>query len=405
MKIAMINLGNFGSTGNIMLDLSEQCKINGMESVVCYPDSLVNRKKKICNSILIGKRIGKNIHRILGRLTGLHGLFSIVDTLLFIKKLDEFKPDIIHLHNLHNFYINFPILFKYINKNDIAVVWTLHDCWAFTGHCPYFTLVGCDKWMNGCGHCPQYREYPMTYVDQSKWLWRLKKKLFTNVKNMILVTPSYWLAGLVKESFLKKYSVKVIPNGIDLAVFKPYADVSIKDVLKSSDNDKKYIVLGVAAYWGRRKGLDVFVNLSHLLDEKYQIIMVGTNDNVDAHLPPGIISIHHTQNREELAKLYSVADVFVNPTREDNYPTVNLEAIACGTPVITFDSGGSPECIYKGCGTVIKGENIEQLAYEIMKICEDGKIYSNACLQQREKFDKQLNYKSYINIYRDIMKQ
>ena len=395
MKIVEINTGNIGSTGNIMLGIAEIAKAEGHEVLVCCPDARDNRKKAVKDQLFIGDRLSRNLHLKCAELTGLNGCFSRLATKKFLKAVDKYRPDIIHLHNLHNCYINLPMLFNYIKKHNIPVVWTLHDCWAFTGHCPYFTMVKCDKWKTGCYHCPQYRQYPASYVDRTKTMWKLKKKWFTGVQNMTIVTPSQWLADLVKKSFLDEYIVKVIHNGIDLSVFKPTEN----DFREKHGLQNKKIILGVAFGWGKRKGLDVFIELSKRLDAQYQIILVGTDDRVDKLLPSNIISIHRTQNQQELAEIYTTADLFINPTREENYPTVNMESIACGTPVLTFRTGGSPEILDDTCGSVIDCDDIDAMEREIIRICEQMPYSQEACLNKAKEFDKNEKFKEYIALY------
>lgn len=398
MKIVEINAGNFGSTGNIMLGIADIAKTAGHEVLVCFPDARDNRKKMVKNQLFIGNRLSRNLHLKCAELTGLNGYFSQLATKKFLKAVDEYKPDIIHLHNLHNCYINLPMLFNYIKKHNISVVWTLHDCWAFTGQCPYFTMAKCDKWKTGCYNCPQYRQYPASYVDRTKTMWKLKKKWFTGVQNMTIVTPSQWLADLVKESFLAEYPVKVIHNGIDLSVFQPTEN----DFREKYGLQNKKIILGVAFGWGERKGLDVFVELAKRLDcEQYQIVLVGTDDSVDKQLPTNIISIHRTQNQTELAEIYTAADLFVNPTREEVLGLVNVEALACGTPVITFKSGGSPECIDETCGGVVACDDVDKLEIEIMRICSDNPYSKEACLERAKAFDMNERFDEYIKLYEE----
>lgn len=396
MRILQINSCNFGSTGNIMLGIAQLVKKEKHKCAVCVPMSRNNCTKKVDDQIFIGNRISRNIHLKLSQITGYNGCFSYLSTKQFIKKIDEFKPDVIHLHNLHNCYINLPMLFSYIKKHNTPVVWTLHDCWAFTGHCPHFTMVKCDKWKTGCHDCPQYRQYPASYVDRTKTMWKLKKKWFTGIQNMTIVTPSQWLADLVKESYLKDYPVQVINNGIDLSVFKPIPS----NFREKYGIGNKKIVLGVAFGWGKRKGLDVFIELLKRLDhEKYQIVLVGTDDDVDKQLPESIISIHRTQNQTELAEIYTAADVFANPTREENYPTVNMESIACGTPVVTFKTGGSPEILDETCGTVVPCDDIDAMERDIIRVCETKPYGVEACVKKSASFDKNEKFKEYIDIY------
>lgn len=400
MKVLEINSVNFGSTGNIMQDLAKTARENGLDVCVSYPQSRGNSRRYKKGDITIGNCFSRNLHLKTAMLTGLNGCFSWISTKQYLSKLENSMPGLIHLHNLHNCYINLPLLFRYIKHRNIPVIWTLHDCWSFTGHCPHFTVEKCDKWKTGCHHCPSYRQYPVSFLDNSKMMYKLKKKWFTGVPNMTIVTPSQWLADLVKESYLKDYPVKVIHNGIDLDVFKPTPNNFRQ---KYGIDDGKYIVLGVAFGWGKRKGLDVFVNLAkHLDSEKYQIVLVGTDVDVEKQLPENILSIHRTQNQSELAEIYTAADLFVNPTREDNYPTVNMEALACGTPVLTFATGGSPESIDETCGTVVPCDDEEVLQREIIRICEEHPYLQDACVKRAESFDHQKKYQDYIELYRQI---
>lgn len=397
MRILQINSCNFGSTGNIMLGIAQLAKSENYECVVCVPMRRDNCTKNVENQIFIGNRISRNTHLTLSKITGYNGCFSYLSTIRFIKKIDAYKPDIIHLHNLHNCYINLPMLFSYIKKHNIPVVWTLHDCWGFTGQCPHFTMVKCDKWKTGCYDCPQYRQYPASYVDRTKTMWKLKKKWFTGVQNMTIATPSQWLADLVGQSFLKEYPVKVINNGIDLNVFKPI-ESNFRE--KFHISAEKKILLSIAFGWSKRKGLDVFVELAKRLDrEQYQIVLVGTDDSIDNQLPDSIISIHRTQNQKELAEIYTAADLFVNPTREENYPTVNMESIACGTPVLTFRTGGSAEILDETCGSVVDCEDIDAMEKEIVRICDWKPYGMEACLERAQSFDMNQRFHDYVSLY------
>lgn len=399
-SVFAINSCNFGSTGNIMLQIAQAAREDGYHAVTCCPQSRSNRRKQMENQIFIGNRFSRNIHIFLGRQTGFHGCFSILSTFFFIRKLEKEQPDIIHLHNLHSDYINLPILFRYIKKHNVKVVWTLHDCWAFTGQCPYFTIAKCDKWITGCHDCPSYQEYPASRVDRTKTMWELKKKWFTGVKNMTIVTPSQWMADLVKQSFLQEYSVRVIHNGIDLSVFKPMpSDFRQRHKIP----EDKFLLLGVAFGWGKRKGLDVFVELSKRLDsEKYQIVLVGTDDMVDKQLPENVISIHRTQNQTEMAEIYTAADLFVNPTREENYPTVNMEAIACGTPVLTFRTGGSPEIVDECTGVVVDCDDVDAMEREILFISQERPFAAEACTERAKQFSKEKRFTEYLELYQTL---
>lgn len=396
MKLVEINTCDYGSTGKIMKQIAETAEDNGHSCWIAIPKGRHNKFSNYDKTIWIGSQLSEDFHLALGRITGFQGCFSIMATLLFLKKLDEINPDIIHLHNLHNSYINLPMLFSFIKRNNIKVVWTLHDCWAFTGHCPYFTAKKCIKWKTGCYECPSYKEYPASFIDHSRWMWRKKRKWFSSINKMTIVTPSQWLKNLVKESFLRDYPVRVINNGIDLSIFNK----SHSDFRKKNDLVDKTIILGVAFDWGYRKGLDIFIELSKVINSQYQIVLVGTNDQIDKDLPENIISSHRTKNQRELAKLYSCADILLNPTREDNYPTVNMESIACGTPVITFNTGGSSEIILNDdCGRVLRTESIEEIIKTIKEVLGNQK---NSCSIYANQFDKNAKFDEYIKLYEEF---
>lgn len=396
-NVAFINLGNFGSTGKIMRGIGSSAAKKDYKTYCFFPGSK-NNYPKGKQDILMCSEFTKKINYKLASFTGFNGFFSVITSYRLLCKLNRIKPDIIHLHNIHGSYINLPLLFRYIKKHSIPIIWTLHDCWSFTGHCPHFTMVNCEKWKTGCYKCPQYRYYPKSYVDRTKTMYKLKKKWFTGVENMTLVTPSQWLADLVKQSYLKDYNVKVINNGIDLNIFKPTPS-NFREKYNLGD---KYIVLGIAFGWGKRKGLDVFIELSKCLDSnKYKIVLVGTDKNTEEQLPDNIISIHRTQNQQELAEIYTAADIFANPTREDNYPTVNMEAIACGTPVITFRTGGSPEILDDTCGVVVDCDDNQAMLLQIQRICEIKPFSKKACIKQATKFDMNDKYQEYMKLYED----
>lgn len=402
MKIVSINSLPNGSTGKIMNEIADMAEKNGFNTYCFWGSWYSEIKEKTEKRSRFGSSIENKISGAFSILTGLHNFGSIIGTISLINKINKIDPDIIHLHNLHLWTINIPLLFKYIKKHNIKTVWTLHDCWSFTGHCPHFDMIGCDKWKTGCCSCPQYKYYPKSLFDNSKYMYNLKKKWFTGIENMTIVTPSKWLAGLVKESYLGDYPVKVINNGIDLNIFKP----TESDFRKKYALENKYIVLGVAFGWGERKGLDVFCKLAKRLDgEKYKIVLVGTDDNVDKLLPENIISIHRTQNQTELAEIYTAADVFVNPTREENYPTVNMEALACGTSVVTFNTGGSPEILDKTCGDTVPKGDINSIYNEIKKICKTKPYSETSCLKRAQDFDKNKKFKEYISLYEELNEQ
>lgn len=395
MRIVQINGGAKGSTGKIMMGIAEVARAQGHEVMCASPITTTNRNAgEDCGYYRIGTFNSRRVNVALARITGFNGCFAWFETYKLLKKIDEFKPDIIHLHNLHDSYINLPMLFSYIKKHNVPTVWTLHDCWSFTGQCPYFTIAKCDRWKAGCHNCPQYKEYPASLYDNTKKMWQLKKKWFTGVKNMTIVTPSEWLAGLAKESYLKEYPIQVINNGIDLDVFKPTHSNFREQYGIPGD---KYIVLGVSFAWGYRKGLDCFAEMAEKLGDKYQIVLVGTDGEIDKNLPKNIISIHRTQNQKELAEIYSTADVFAMPTREENYPTVNMEAIACGTPVVTFDTGGSPEMLNEKVGRVVPVDDVNEMMSEIKNICTG--VGDKGRMNGLDRLSMKIKFREYITLY------
>ena len=401
MKVIEINTVNYGSTGKIAIQVAKIAEGCSHQVYVCSSGGRKNSDRSDYDKkIYIGGFVSEKLHLLLGRITGLNDCFSYFATRKFLKKIKKINPDIIHIHNLHNCYINISLLFDFIQKNNIKTVWTLHDCWAFTGKCPYFDMANCYKWKEGCYNCPQKLMYPKSFIDSAKLLYNKKKKIFGKINNLTLVTPSKWLAEHAKNSFLGKCDIRVINNGIDLSVFNPRES----DFRTKYNCEEKFIILGVAFGWGKRKGLDVFKELANKLNEKFQIVLVGTDDAVDKELPDNIISIHRTDNQIQLAEIYSAADVFVNPTREENYPTVNMEAIACGTPVITFNTGGSAEIIDDTCGISVEKNAVEEMLEKIIFVEKNRPFSKQDCLIRAEQFDSKLRYDEYVSLYEEIYK-
>lgn len=340
-RILFINSVCNGSTGTICKNLYKAAEKEGNECCIAYGRG---NPPEGFNSIKIGKQLDIYMHVLKARLFDASGFGSKHATREFIKKIDEFNPDIIHLHNIHGYYVNIEILFDYLKRHpEIKKIWTLHDCWAFTGHCAYYTYAKCNKWQTICdGRCLNRKDYPKTLISRTKVNYLRKKEIFNNLQNIILVTPSKWLKREVRLSYLNEYEILVINNGVDTTIFQP----SKSSIKEEYDIEEKKVILGVASVWDNRKGLDIFIELSKQLDMEYQIVLIGLSDKQIQQLPSNIIGISRTEDIQELAKWYSAAYVYLNPTLEDNYPTTNLEAIACGTPVITFNTGGSPESAF-----------------------------------------------------------
>lgn len=395
MKVLQINsVCGTGSTGRIAVDLYKVLESQGHECKIAYgrgdaPNGI--------NTIKIGNKIDNYWHLFKTRVFDKHGFGSRNATKKFIKKIKEYDPDIIHLHNLHGYYINIEILFDFLKNFSKPVVWTLHDCWAFTGHCSHFDYIGCDRWKEKCHSCPQKIAYPASkFFDNSKFNYEKKKELFTSIKNMTIVTPSTWLANLVKKSFLKKYDIKVINNGIDLDIFKP----TKSNFRKKYNIEEKIILLGVANIWSERKGLKYFIDLSKELRDDYKIVLVGVSKRQKKYLPNSIIAINRTDSIKELVEIYTSADVFINPTLEEVLGMTNLEALACGTPVITFDTGGSPECIDNTCGFVVDKGNMNSICNIVENI--DKFTLTEYCICKAKNYNNIDKSNEYIKLYYEI---
>lgn len=392
MKVFQINSTcSWGSTGRIAAQIYEVLKENGDECKIAFGRGTAPEN---INSYKIGSETGVKIHGVLSRITDRSGFYSTGATHSLIDEIKKFDPDIIHLHNIHGYYLNVKTLFEFLKEYNKPIVWTLHDCWAFTGHCAYFDFAKCEKWKSGCFDCPQKGTYPASvFMDNSEKNYNEKKRLFTSPEKIHFVTPSNWLAELTKQSYLGKYPVSVIYNGIDLNKFKP-----IQSDFKKKNNIDKKMVLGVASIWEERKGLADFIKLSENLPEDYKIVLVGLSKGQIASLPDGVLGIERTNSVEELAQIYSAADVFVNPTYEDNFPTTNIEALACGTPVITYKTGGSAEAITEKCGTAVPKGDVQTL---MKAVCEMS-FNRTDCTERSKFFDSSLKYREYCALYKQI---
>lgn len=393
MIVVQINVTcGIGSTGKICVGISKLLSNDNVENYILCSESDGYNLGVVCSN-----KWEIKLQALKSRVFGNYGFNSTAMTKRLIRKLDEISPDIVHIHNVHGHNVHFDMLFSYLKKKNIKVYYTFHDCWAFTGYCPHFVMAKCDKWKTGCGKCVLSKKYSW-FFDRSASNFGRKAKALGGL-DMTIITPSEWLVGLVKQSFLKDYPVKVINNGINLDVFKPV----------ESDFREKYglvnnkIILGVSFGWSVNKGLDVFIELAKRLSDEYKIVLVGTNGDTDKILPDNIISIHRTNNQQELAEIYTAADVFVNPTREEVFGLTNVEALACGTPGITFRSGGSPECYDETCGSVVDCDDIDAMEREIIRICTDKPYSKEACIKKAQEFDKNERFNEYVKLYSELM--
>lgn len=413
MKIVQVNTFPNKSTGNIMMNIHKILTEEGHDSYVCWGRG---RRAENNHEIAIVDNLGVILHGAYTRLLDRTGYASIHATKKLLVYLDEIVPDIIHIHNLHGYYINIEMLFEYIKQHGIKVVWTLHDCWAFTGHCAYFSMCACEKWKTGCFRCEQTKTYPASWkVDASRWNWNKKKIIFSGFDGTIVV-PSSWLKSQVEMSFLKNHTIKVVYNALDLTVFKPANQNDIEDTRKKYKLNYKPIILGVASEWTKRKGLEDFIGLSKN-NPDLQFVVVGLNNKQLKCLPMSLNGIRRTDKIEELVALYSVADLFFNPTYEEVFGMVNIEALACGTPVLTYDSGGSSEIMReksgKGVISIIKKENscyvdIKKVEKEINRIVKDnrkkdGNYLKNECVKIANWFSMETMTDGYLRLYKQVI--
>ena len=381
-----------------MLNIAKEARKQDFKVFTCCRKSRAGLKYSYEDQIYIGTWLDRVISERLSYIFGLNGYFNVINTRLFINRLKKIRPDLIHIHSLCDNYLNIAMFFNYLRKTDIPVIWTLHDNWCFTGRCAQFR---CEKWIEGCGNCPHMDFYPGSlFLDNSAKVWRKREKLYNSLRKMTIVTPSKYLADLVKISMFKEnHPIKVINNGINLNIFRPVES----NFRKEHNLENFYMILAVAYFWDECKGLYTLIDLAKRLPNEYRIVMVGTNDETDKILPDNIVSIHKTYNQEELVKIYSCADLFINATTDDNFPTVNMEALACGTPVLTYDTGGSAEIIDETCGSSVLMKDIDGLEKEIIRICKDKPYSRQACLEHAKKYDTRDKYQEYINLYKKIL--
>ena len=390
---------NRGSTGRIAEQIGILAKEQGWNVYIAHGARY--KGKSALQTIQVVTEKEEKLHALKSMAFDAHGLGSKKATEKLVERIKEINPDIIHLHNIHGYYLNYKVLFEYLATIDTPVVWTLHDCWTMTGHCAHFDAIGCDKWKTECYNCPLKREYPKSILlDRSARNYAIKKGLFSSLKNATIVPVSNWLGSIVKKSYLGNYTINVINNGVDLEIFKPLDASRLRKKLGIGD---KCILLGVATAWHNEKGLREFIRLSKNHD--YQIIMVGVPTEIKQNLPKEIIAIDRTNSQQELAEYYSMTDILINPTYNDSFPTVNLEALACGTPVVTFRTGGSPESITPETGIVVGKGDFEQLVVAIETVRKKGKAhYSTACRERAVMFyNKNDKFQEYITLYNSLI--
>ncbi|PLR85058.1 glycosyl transferase [Bacillus canaveralius] len=414
MKVLQINTYyEHGSTGRLVEQLLKKQKESGIEGYVMYGRS-IGEEQLNENVIKINSKTGFLAHKYKYHLLGRNGFYSKNETKRAVEIIDEINPDIVHLHNIHGYYINIEILFKYLHKKNIPVVWTFHDCWPFTGHCNHFHSIGCEKWKTGCFSCPLKTKGPRSIIfDRSKESYEAKRKLFSSIKNMRIVTVSNWLNELVKESFLQGISSNVIYNWINRSVFN---EDKTDETFKIKHNiENKFVILGVAPAWTTRKGISDFLELAKIISEDEIIVLVGSTlenklfgEKPVKNLPKNIISIPPTKNASELALIYKSADVFINPSREETFGLTTAEALSCGTPAIVYDTTACPEVvgIDETSGYIAKPFDVQDLYSKVKLVKTHGKLHfsRNAISRVNKLFNKEKNLSEYLNIYTELVK-
>jgi len=383
-KILFINsVCGFGSTGRIVADLS---KISDYETLVCY-----GRKSDLANvnSFKFANFFDNALGAIQTILFDNNLNICTNATKRLIKKIKEFNPDIIHLHNVHGYYINVEMLFSFLKEYNKPVVWTLHDCWSLTGYCPHFEYMQCEQYKKICQNCPYGFAYPFSLFKQNvKNDFLKKKELFNSIDKLNIVTPSKWLSDIIDVSYLKNKNHLVINNGIKLENFNG----------DKSKNDK-FTVLAVSSVWTKQKGIDELNKIIPLLDNNIDVVVVGANSNkVNAQK-----CIERTENRDELVNLYSSSHLLINPTLEDNFPTVNIEALACGIPIVTYKTGGSPEVVNKKTGVVIEKGNYQEMVDCINNLYKDYYFKKEDCIKEAQKYDYSIMLNRYKELYESLL--
>ena len=391
----------YGSTGRIVEMLGIKSIENGFSSYIAYGRYCLASKSNI---IKIGSKYSIIQHGLLSFVLDRHGFGSRNSTIKFINEIERIKPDLIHLHNIHGYYINIEILFNYLLKTNIPIIWTLHDCWSFTGHCAHFSYNECEKWKKHCNNCPQIKCYPKSiFFDNSEFNFLKKKKLFTSLNRLTIVTVSEWLSSVVSNSFLNIFPRIVINNGIDLSIF--YKRNNSDFVKKKYGIQNKTILIGVATSWSLRKGLYDYHKLSKILPQDVVIVLVGLTDNEIKKLPKNIVGIKKTDNVDELANLYSAADIVLNLSYEETFGMTTIEGFACGTPSIVYNATASPELVDEKTGIIVEKGDIEGVLNAIYHISQKGKeSYSDACIEKAKRmYNKEDRYLDYINLYKEVL--
>ena len=397
MKVLQVNsVCGRGSTGKLALQISEYLTEQGVENDIAYGFGTTDAK----NAFRFSTMPEAHLHSFLSRRFCKQGYGSHVATRQLIRAIKRRSPDVVHLHNIHGHYLNFKMLFGYLNKTDIKVVWTFHDCWPMTGKCTHFTVAGCDRWKTGCYDCPQLSSYPDSVTDRSLKNYIDKKACFTANQHLHIVTVSQWLRGVVEQSYFGGVAdVRCIYNGIDTEVFSP----TESDLRKRLNLEDQFVVLGVSSVWKDAKGLREFIELAKIADEGVAIVMIGLTEEQRAELPPSVVGVPTVSDQRTLAQYYSMADVLLNLSAEETFGLVVAEALACGTPAVVLDSTACPEVVDEHTGIVIESGAPMTVMAALDTIRARGKAsYADACTERaRTLFSKERMQREYLNLYEE----
>lgn len=403
MKIVELNSVNRGSTGVIMRGITCVARSLGHEVLVCYPSSRGNMKQYQKGDYLIGNRYLRNLCRIISERFKAEYIIHIFSTIFFILRLKRFSPDIIHIHNIHDTFINLPLFIWYVKRNKINIVWTLHDSWLYTGHCTYYVESRCNKWKTQCRECKSYKEYPCSLYDDSKYKFNLKKKLLLSLDDKLSLVPvSSWLAGEISQSFLRQVHCNVVPNGIDMNVFSPINDDNIREKYGIPSGK---IILGAATNWGKRKGLSDYYKMAEMLSDEEHIVLVGISPNIAKDFPKGMVAVERTDNKKDMAQLYSMADVVLSLSYAETFGLTIIEANACGTPVVIYGNTAQTELIGQDNGYIVETGNVREAYEAIQKVYKtDQDKWERTCRAHvQNTYSENVVYKNYIDLFNNLL--
>lgn len=398
MKILMINsVCGIKSTGRICTDLAVMLEQRGHEVKIAYGrESVPECYRKY--AVRIGSDTDVKLHGLKARVADASGFGSTAATKRFIGWVKTYDPDVIHLHNLHGYYLDIRVLFDYLRTCGKPILWSFYDCWSFTGHCAHFDFNQCGKWQIGCEKCAFLDEYPKSFADGSKRNYRLKKNLFTGIPKLQLIVPSVWMQSMVEKSYMKDYPCRVLPNGIDIARFYPREN----EIKAQYGIEDQKLLVGVSSVWQKMKGMDYLNRLADTLPkDQYRLLLVGRcGKGVAIH--PDILRVDHTNSVDELCQIYTAADVFINPTLQETQGLTTLEAFACGTPGVVFRAGGAAECIDDTCGIAVEKGNFDALLQSVVQICETKSFSAQACIAKADTYNKEVCYSAFMELYEEL---